>query len=513
MKTKARPRHTMPAGSIILKLLLSILLFAAVLCILSAKWYINTYGQMGFASILYTLLSNLNGVQSGLVRSYLQTVLPTLIVSVVLICLFLFARPGKRLVLTLFHKVRISLYPFSKLAYSCFSLVIAAVLLFHAANLVQLPEYIDSLQNNSTFYEDYYRDPSSTQITFPETKRNLIYIFMESMETTYQSYELGGGNDVNLIPELTLLAQENISFSTSSQFSGGYTKGNTGWTIAAMLAQSSGVPLVLPPGYNGNDYGEQGLFMPGLYALSDLLHEHGYYQMLMVGSDAAFGGRETYYSSHNTDVIYDIYDARKSGLLPSADYTVWWGMEDFYLYECAKAELLKMAEQEQPFAFTMLTVDTHHIDGYVCAQCEYVHDEQYENVISCASKQVSAFVDWLKHQDFYENTTVIICGDHLSMDGAYFSRQGYDSSLRRIYNCVINAPVTASRTKDRLFTSMDMFPTTVAALGCAIEGDRLGLGTNLFSSTPTLWEELGSEVYDRELNKSTNFYFENFFFS
>ena len=48
-----------------------------------------------------------------------------------------------------------------------------------------------------------------------------------------------------------------------------------------------------------------------------------------------------------------------------------------------------------------------------------------------------------------------------------------------------------------------MFPTTLSAIGADIEGDRLGLGTDLFSSTPTLCEELGEDLYKEELEKSS----------
>ena len=41
-----------------------------------------------------------------------------------------------------------------------------------------------------------------------------------------------------------------------------------------------------------------------------------------------------------------------------------------------------------------------------------------------------------------------------------------------------------------------MYPTILASMGATIEGDRLGLGTNLFSSQETLIEQLGySELY------------------
>ena len=31
-------------------------------------------------------------------------------------------------------------------------------------------------------------------------------------------------------------------------------------------------------------------------------------------------------------------------------------------------------------------------------------------------RQVKEFVDWIQQQDFYENTTIVIAGDHPTMD-------------------------------------------------------------------------------------------------
>lgn len=53
---------------------------------------------------------------------------------------------------------------------------------------------------------------------------------------------------------------------------------------------------------------------------------------------------------------------------------------------------------------------------------------------------------------------------------------------------------------------MDYFPTILAAIGAEIEGDRLGLGTNLFSDKSTLAEEYGFEEMFDELNQKSNFY-------
>ena len=279
------------------------------------------------------------------------------------------------------------------------------------------------------------------------------------------------------------------------------------------MAQTSGIPLKTPTG-NQNDYGSAGeLFLPGVTSITSILEDAGYYTTLMVGSDANFGGRKPYYIQHGADYVYDVYTARKDGIIPN-DYFVWWGMEDLHLFEYAKQELTKISQQDQPFAFTMLTVDTHHIGGYQCVYCEEsASGETYDQSISCSSRQVLAFLQWLQQQPFYENTTVVITGDHCSMDKGYFSRNVDEDYGRMVYNVIINAPVESDNTKNRDYCAIDLFPTTLAALGCQIEGDRLGLGTNLFSATPTLAEEMGFEKFNAELAQSSNYYSDNFYYS
>ena len=57
--------------------------------------------------------------------------------------------------------------------------------------------------------------------------------------------------------------------------------------------------------------------------------------------------------------------------------------------------------------------------------------------------------------------------------------------------------------KYREFATIDNFPTTLAALGVKIEGDRLGLGTNLFSDH-TLIERDGLDYVNEELQKASS---------
>uniref|UniRef100_UPI001FA785D8 sulfatase-like hydrolase/transferase n=1 Tax=Mediterraneibacter glycyrrhizinilyticus TaxID=342942 RepID=UPI001FA785D8 len=100
----------------------------------------------------------------------------------------------------------------------------------------------------------------------------------------------------------------------------------------------------------------------------------------------------------------------EAGWIP-ADYRVWWGYEDEKLFSFAKEELLNLSQSGEPFNLTMLTVDTHFEDGWVCELCQnQFEDDQYANVMACSSHQISEFIQWIRQQDFYENTTIVITG-------------------------------------------------------------------------------------------------------
>ena len=115
-------------------------------------------------------------------------------------------------------------------------------------------------------------------------------------------------------------------------------------------------------------------------------------------------------------------------------------------------------------------------------------------------------------QDFYENTTVILCGDHTTMAKWFIDSKIPQDYMRSTYQVILNAAATPVQTENRQFTNMDMFPTTLAALGCEIEGERLGIGTNLFSSQPTLLEEVGYDRMNEELEYGSKYYDERFMY-
>lgn len=495
-------------GRAVAMVALCLLMLIGFLCFFAAAWYVKIYGRIGFDSVLYTLTGGLGGVSTDLVTKFLcGAVLPALICTLVLsLLLFWQGKPLLRI-------KGVTLFPVKRWVASCIAGALSLGLILHAAFNVELVDYTINSHRTGLIYQDDYKDPKDVSITFPEEKRNLIYIMLESMETSYLNQEIGGALPYNLIPELTALAQDNINFSHNEYVGGFREVTGTSWTIGAMVGHTAGIHLKVPDGISDwqNGYGSEGEFLPGVTNLTSILKEQGYYQALMVGSDAGFGGRKTYFETHGIDKVYDLYTAWYDGTVEPGYWNNWWGFEDHILFDYAKRELTEIAKKDQPFAFTMLTVDTHHIGGYTCQLCGSNYEESYENAIACSSKQVYEFVQWLTEQDFYDNTTIVITGDHCSMDRGYFNRNVDSSYERHVYNCFINAAATPVSTQNRQFCAMDMFPSTLAAMGCTIDGNRLGLGTNLFSERQTLMEEMGHTKLCAELSKKSQFYSDNFY--
>ncbi|MBO4938124.1 MAG: LTA synthase family protein [Oscillospiraceae bacterium] len=482
------------------------LLLVSLVSLYSARWYLETYGQLGFAAVLFTLGNNLSGTQTGLITAYFRDgFLPAFLWSLPAGFL-LFYRSDVSVNLTFFSKWKLRLYPCKNWFSGAVAVIVSLALLYGAADRFGIIEYAMGAMNTSTLYEDEYVFPEDASIRFPEKKRNLIYIFIESAEVTFLSEEQGGALQHDVVPEMYALARDNVNFSDNEGVGGGYSMWGSTWTVGGMVAQTAGVPLRSLTGIGGNDTGANGeAFLPGLTGITDILHENGYYQMLMVGSDGSFGGRNEYYTQHGVDRVCDLFTAYEDGIVPEG-YYVWWGMEDRYLYEYARQEITRMAQGDQPFAFTMLTVDTHHVGGYPCALCGSEFDQQYENVFACTSRQLNEFVEWIRQQDFYEDTAIVISGDHPTMDAAFINENVESPFSRRVYNCFINSAAEPVSSKNRVFSTMDMFPTTLAAMGCEIPGQRLGLGVNLFSAEPTLMERYGYDALDAELAANTPFY-------
>lgn len=474
---------------VLLTILAVLLAVLATIITCSLKWMFDTWSNLTMDELIYHLTSPLEGTNDAMIKEYVvKCIVPAVVILLVLAVILTAFRKKKRYYAVMAGAIVLSVS-------------VSALSVHGAWQALDVGNYVADRGTYSTFIDDNYISPADVEMTFPQEKRNLIYIFLESMETTYADTQSGGAFTENVIPELTQIAQENEDFSgETDKLNGGYSMPGTTWTIGAMFGQTAGLPLSVS--IDGNNMDTQDTFFAGAVTLGDILESQGYSQTLLIGSDAVFGGRELYFTEHGSYEMMDYKYASQNGLIPE-DYLVWWGYEDQKLFEFAKQKVTELAAQPEPFNLTMLTVDTHFEDGYMCEGCPKLYgDDQYSNVMRCSSQQVASFIRWIQQQDFYENTTIVLCGDHPTMDSDYCEDVDSDY-IRKTYTAYINAAAQKETETRRDFTTFDQFPTTLAALGVQIEGNRLGLGTNLFSSEPTLTERFGLDTEAAELKKKS----------
>ncbi len=476
----------------VLKVLIWVALVFSIILIFSERWLLSSWSELSADEIIYHLKTSLGGTNPDMIWEYiLKTFIPTIIVVGILVTAFVILVKKK-------PQLRRRMYMIAGIL-AIVNVISCGIILEAKTGLFRYAFHRMTMSDNveEDFVYKNYVDPKTVELKFPEKKRNLIYIYLESMEMTYADKSVGGGFDTGCIPELTKMGldSENEDFSADDgTLNGAYILPGATWTMGAMFAHSTGLPLQIPIG--GNEMTEQENFFPGVLSLGDILKNEGYNQCLMIGSEAVFGGRSSYYKQHGDYEICDYNWAIEKGKI-DPDYMVWWGFEDEKLFDFAKEKILDMSKEDKPFNMTLLTVDTHFPDGYVCRLCkEDYGDNRYANVMACSSRQVEEFVNWAKQQDFYENTTIVLIGDHTTMDADFC--ENVDSGYRRrVYTNIINSAVKREKQTYRNYSTFDMFPTTLAAMGVEISGDRLALGVNLYSDHTTLLEKYSdSECYN-----------------
>ena len=126
--------------------------------------------------------------------------------------------------------------------------------------------------------------------------------------------------------------------------------------------------------------------------------------------------------------------------------------------------------------------------------------------MQCASKLIKDFVEWAKTQDWFENTTIAVMGDHPAMIAP--ETVGFPENAIEHYwvNFLVNSEKTPVSDEKREFTSFDMYPTILEAMGARIEGGALGLGRSLFSNEKTLIEKYGKDSLNSLIKKKGSKY-------
>lgn len=473
-----------------------VLVFTAMLFCFVPIGIVNAFGDIELSSIIFHFFVPLKNMSYDWLKDLTIFIVIALFLSIVFLgCIFVFKK-------------------FTK----CFLTILLLIFLFDFYYLdkhFSLRQYIMDQYNESNFIKENYVVPKQETITFPEKKQNLIIIQVESLESSFQGINSGGLLDENYIPELTKIAQDNINFSSSNLVGGAIVLPESGWTMAGLIAETAGIPLKSYKIHKekdqiGNQYNKHRSFLTQVISLGDILKQAGYRNYFILGSGKGFAAQGAYLQEHGDYEIYDHPVIRKELNVEMPDKK-WWGLLDQDVYKFSQKKLIQISQSDIPFSMIIQTIDSHR-DGFLSPDCPSKFDQNIKNVYSCVSFQLNDFIHWCMKQDFFPNTTIVIIGDHCNMSRTLFKNNIsketglYEGEERKIYNAFINSKVEPQKTKKRLFSTMDFFPTILASIGVSIKGNRLGLGTNLFSERKTLLEEYGYDYLYKELRKKSNFY-------
>ncbi len=348
--------------------------------------------------------------------------------------------------------------------------------------------YVFQRSVKSKIYEKEYVFPQNLNYTFLQKKRNLIVVYLESMEANY-AYD----TDKNLIADIYAKMQTELSFD------GFYQLKHQDYTMAAMVGSLCGVPLKksILKGHIGYQN-----FLAGLVCLPQILQQNGYKTVFMKGADIDFSRTRLFMETHGfEDVMGKAELAKKFGFDLKENEGAFGGYRDSTLYETVKKELAELSTQKKPFFLSFLTLDMHTPDYFLSPVCTPKTNDK-KDVIMCANQMLKDFLSWLEKQPFYQNTTVVVLADHVQTG----KNELYPNNLRRqIVNFILNPSPVFKKQPHTAWTTLDAAPTILNALGVRFGNGSFGLGRSLLSKEPTLLEKNGLK-FETELAKSSKVY-------
>ncbi|NDH08050.1 MAG: hypothetical protein EBY16_00230 [Gammaproteobacteria bacterium] len=324
--------------------------------------------------------------------------------------------------------------------------------------------------NSVDYFQLDYKNPADVDFQKIAKPRNLVLIYVESLESSYQNKKLF---EHDLLRHLNKLDLPKVSFNHFSQLP------NTGWTMAGIIASQCGVPYKLSTAYLGNMLGQHlKTFMPHAWCLGDVLNAYGYRNVFLNGSSLEFAGQGLFFKTHHYDEIYGRSEWQHKGY-SSADLQ-FWGLADDFLFTEAKHTLNRLMQEEKPFNLTILTIDTHGIDGRLSKTCLQQGGRTFENIVECSSAEVANFIHYVADKGWLDRVTIVVTGDHLVMKNAISDKLN-QAQEHFIYNAFIaDKPLNKSRDS---IVHFDLYPSILHALGFSWDDDRLGLGHSALGAT------------------------------
>lgn len=331
--------------------------------------------------------------------------------------------------------------------------------------------------------------------------KNVVLIYLES----YERAALDNTAYPNMANNLRKLESQGTKYGRFLQTHG------TSHTIAGIVSSQCGVPFAATGGGgNTKNNGGGSYFMPHVQCLADVTKRLGYRNVYYQGGHLDFTRKRAFFSAHGYHQVAG-YDEPWSDIAPENKRG--WGFHDDVLYRLASEKIDELAalSNEQPFLFTMLTLDTHDAssgDKRMSKSCYDkgvsvyydLREHAIQDQLYCSDALVGEFVKSLK-QKHGDTLDIYIASDHLPHSISVIPSLRGEPNRELIFLKVAGNGDQPQVQQGRQLSHLDIAATILDEI---TEGqiNRLGMGVSLWSDRSTLIEKYGIEVLDEKIKQS-----------
>ncbi len=307
--------------------------------------------------------------------------------------------------------------------------------------------------------------------------RNVIYVSLESLQNFVINNDMDGHE---ITPFLNSLTKDPDTYYFSNfyhQTGLGKTSDSEFIVENSLFGLGRGAVFFT---HGGNTYN----------SMAERLGENGYFTNVMHPNNKSFWNRDIMYKSLKINKFYDV-DSYKV----EEGQAVNWGMKDIPFFEQSAA---LMKDMPQPFYSRLITLTNHYpftLDPDDVMIPEYTSNSgtlnRYFQTVRYMDEGIKDFFQALKDQDVYDNSIIVMYGDHYGISenhnkamAQYLGKESitpYDNALLQEVPLFIHIPGSGEgKEMQEVAGQLDLRPTILHLLGIETSKD-MQLGADLFS--------------------------------
>ncbi|MGO1059076.1 LTA synthase family protein [Planococcus sp. FY231025] len=306
--------------------------------------------------------------------------------------------------------------------------------------------------------------------------RNLIVVTLESMQSFLINNEMNGEEITPFLNGLTK-DEDTVYFPNFYHQTGLGKTSDSEFLLENSLYPLSGGAVFFT--HSGNTFN----------SMAERLGENGYYTAVQHANTKSFWNRDMMYQSFNIEKFHDI-----ESYTIGEGQAVNWGMKDIPFME---QSVDQMAEMPQPFYSRLLTLTNHH-PFYLDEEDKLIEEfdsnsgtlNRYFQTARYLDESVEALFEDLKEQGLYENSVIVMYGDHYGISenhneamAQYLGKEvtPFESAQLQKVPFFVHIPGSGKGyVEEEIGGQIDMRPTIMHLMGIETEKD-LQFGGDLFS--------------------------------